>query len=177
MRNWFTTLAAILMLCAVSVVARAQTLPAGDYYIVAKHSHKALTAFEYDDGETYLGQSVRSDEMDDAQVWTIAPAGGKSDANSYTIHSRKYGTALSVGEENDYGDTSAALSGDNSTKAQPWRLRKHLNSYGLEAGKSGSALNVTGASLADDAYIIVYEASNSDNGQWLFYPARERTIA
>lgn len=176
-RNWLTAFTVLLVMVAASTVVRAQSLPAGDYYIVAKHSHKALTAFEYDDGEIYLGQSVRSDEMDDAQVWTVAPAGGKSDANSYTIHSRKYGTALSVGKKNDYGDTSAALSREPAANAPVWRLRKHLNSYGLEAGKSGSALNVTGASLADDAYIIVYEASNSDNGQWLFYPARERTIA
>src|SRR5690606_8878232 len=71
----------------------------------------------------------------------------------------------------------AALSKERTANAPVWRLRKHLNSYGLEADKSGSALNVTGASLADDAYIIVYEASTSDNGQWLFYPAWERTIA
>lgn len=177
MRNWFTTLAAILMLCAVSVVARAETLPAGDYYIVAKHSQKALTAFEYDDGDTYLGQAVRSEEMGDAQIWTIAPAGGKSDADSYTIRSRKYGTALSAGEENENGDTSATLSARHGAKAQIWRLGKHLTSYGLEAGKSGNALNVTGASTAGDAYIIVYQASTDDNAQWILYPAKERKTA
>src|SRR5690606_5586784 len=123
MRNWFTTLAAILMLCAVSVVARAETLPAGDYYIVAKHSQKALTAFEYDDGETYLGQSVRREEMGDAQIWTITPAGGRSDADSYTIRSRKYGTALSPGGENDNGDTGVVLSRQSSAKVAVWRLR------------------------------------------------------
>lgn len=177
MRNWFTTLAAILMLCAVSVVARAETLPAGDYYIVAKHSQKALTAFEYDDGETYLGQSVRREEMGDAQIWTITPAGGRSDADSYTIRSRKYGTALSPGGENDNGDTGVVLSRQSSAKVAVWRLRKHLNSYGVEAGKSGTALNVTGNSMADDAYIIVYDASIDDNAQWMLYPAKERNVA
>lgn len=177
MRKWFTTLAAILILCAVPVAVRAEPLPAGDYYIVARHSYKALTAFEYDDGEIYLGQSVRRDGMDDAQIWTIAPAGGKSDADSYTIHSRKYGTALSVGEENENGDTSATLSSKNRAGAQIWRLKKHLNSYGLEAGKSGNAMNVTGASLADDAFVIVYQASTDENAQWMLYPAKERKAA
>jgi len=174
MRKWFTTLAAILILCAVPVAVRAEPLPAGDYYIVARHSYKALTAFEYDDGETYLGQSVRRDGMDDAQIWTITPTGGKSDPGSYTIHSRKYGTALSVGEKDDYGIISVEIAAKNGARAQTWRLKKHLDSYGLEAGKSGKTLNVTFASLADNAPVIIYEASTDDNAQWILYPAKER---
>lgn len=142
-------------------------VPDGDYYIVAKHSLKALTAFEHADGSVVLGQSTRRPGTDAAQLWNVAAAA----EGGYRIRSRRSGMLLAGGEQNDNGDTGVTLKEERLAAGQSWHFRPYLNSYGIELGQSGVTLNVTGSSVADDADIIVYDAGEDDNAQWLLYPA------
>lgn len=170
------TVPAILMLWATTTQPSiAGMIEAGEYYIVAKHSYKALTVFETPEGQVDLGQMARSEEFEAAQVWTIAAS--PENADSYVIRSDAYGMVLAVGGENENGDTSVILAGDSEDPDQAWRLHRHSNSYSLEAGDSGLGLNVTGRSLADDAMVIIYDLDTADNAQWLLYPAAERQVA
>ncbi len=170
--------AACLMLAAITFLSVPATTVAagetggnqvseGDYYIVAKHSLKALTAIEHSDGSVVLGQSVRKPGVDAAQLWNVTAAGD----GSYRIRSKRYGTLLAEGEQNDNGDTGVALKPERSAGSSAWDFRSHLNSFGIELGRSGVTLNVTGASMDDDADIIVYDASEDENAQWLMYLA------
>ncbi|MFC6487250.1 M60 family metallopeptidase [Nitratireductor sp. GCM10026969] len=163
-----------VLLMAVSTTAAAVEIPEGDYYIVAKHSYKALTAFEDSEGEIVLGQSDRKPDNDPTQLWTITRASNKTGGESYRIRSRQYGSYLAEGDENENGDISVVLEDKQSANRKNWRFEPYLNSYGIELGNSGTTLNVTGSDLADDAQIIVYDASTDDNAQWLLYPLRDR---
>ncbi len=63
MRSWtpaLTAFPAALMLLLAVAPGLADAIEPGDYYLVARHSYKALTAFEGDAGEVVLGQSARN---------------------------------------------------------------------------------------------------------------------
>ncbi|MER9416072.1 M60 family metallopeptidase [Mesorhizobium sp. M0306] len=164
-------LVAGLLLAAIVTAAGAAEIPEGDYYIVAKHSYKALTAFEGRHGEIVLGQSARKPKDGPAQLWTITRATGETNGATYQIRSRRYGTYLAGGDEDENGNTSVVLKDEQSAEGQAWRFKPHLNSYGIELDDSGTTLNVRANERADDARIIVYDASLDDNAQWLLYPA------
>src|SRR5690606_14390570 len=140
-------------------------IPEGDYYIVAKHSLKALTASGDAGGDITLGQSDRRPGHDAAQLWNVAAAGD----GGYLIRSRRYGTLLGQGEQNGDGDTTVTLKPEAPAGARSWYFSPHQNSYEIEFEQGGFTLNVTGASMDDDAAIIVYDASEDDNAQWLMY--------
>jgi hypothetical protein len=164
-------LVAGLLLAAIATTTGAAEIPEGDYYIVAKHSYKALTAFEDRHGEIVLGQSARTPKDGPAQLWTITRATEKTNDATYQIRSRRYGTYLAEGDENENGDTSVVLRDKQSAGGQIWRFKPHLNSYGIEMDDSGTTLNVTGNERGDGAQIIVYDASLDDNAQWWLYSA------
>ena len=146
------------------------TIADGDYYIVAKHSSKALTVFDHGNGGRILGQSTRLVGSDTSQRWTISTVAG-SQGGGYRIQSKRDGAFLASGGANENGDTSVILKASPSAGDQAWQFTPHLNSYGIALGGSGTTLNVTGADTADDAKVIVYDASLDDNAQWLLYPA------
>lgn len=167
---WMTAIVIVLSLTSIKAVAGeadGTEVQEGDYYIVAKHSLKALTAFERAGGNIVLGQSARRPGADAAQLWSVAAAQG----GGYRIRSKRYGTLLADGGQNDNGDTGVTLKAEQLAAKQSWRFRPHLNGYGIELGQSGTTLNVTGSSVDDDADIIVYDASEDDNAQWLMYRA------
>jgi hypothetical protein len=159
-----------LLLAATVTAAGAAEIREGDYYIVSKHSYKALTAFEGRHGEIVLGQSARKPNDGPAQLWTITRATGETNDATYQIRSRKYGKYLAGGDDDENGDTSVVLEDEQSAE-QAWRFKPHLDSYGIELDDSGTTLNVRANERADDARIIVYDASLDDNAQWLLYPA------
>lgn len=159
-----------LLLAATVTAAGAAEIREGDYYIVPKHSYKALTAFDGRHGEIVLGQSARKPNDGPAQLWTINRATGETNDATYQIRSRKYGKYLAGGDEDENGDTSVVLEDEQSAE-QAWRFKPHLDSYGIELDDSGTTLNVRANERADDARIIVYDASLDDNAQWLLYPA------
>jgi len=165
------------LLMTVATAANTVEIPEGDYYIVAKHSYKALTAFESSDGEIVLGQSDRRPSKDPKQLWTITRSPAKASDAEYQIRSKRFELYLAEGDENENGDTSVVLKEEQSASGQIWRFKPHQNSYGIELGNSGTTLNVTGAEEADDAQIIVYDASPDDNAQWLLYPALDENEA
>lgn len=169
--RWMRTAIGMLWLAAAGVVTATEAgVTDGDYYLVAKHSSKALTTFERAGGQVVLGQSDRKPGLDPTQLWTLARVVDGAGAPTYVIRSKRYGSLLAKGDENENGDTGIALQSASTGDDRHWRLSPHLNGYGIELEQSGLTLNVTGASTADDAKVIVYDASLDDNAQWLLYP-------
>lgn len=159
-----------------SGVSSAEDLFEGEYYIVAKHSYKALTVLDDRKGHLVLGQTARRAGSDNSQLWRIHKQSGQAGTSEYTIRSSKYNLYLSGGGENENGDTSAVLLPEKTS----WWLEAYHNSYGIELKNTGQTLNVTGGEMADRALIIVYDASIEENAQWLLFPAGkvlEATIA
>jgi hypothetical protein len=113
-------LVAGFLLAAIATTAGAAEIPEGDYYIVAKHSYKALTAFEGEHSEMVLGQSARTPNDGPAQLWTIIRTTEKTNDATYQIRSGRYGTYLAEGDENENGDTRVVLKDTQSSGRQAW---------------------------------------------------------
>jgi hypothetical protein len=140
------------------------SLPAdGDYYILAKHSYKPLTAL--DTGG--VAQYAWSPRLEGGQVWTL-----KKEGAGYSVFSGKYKRYLAVEDKSKEAGSLAVTAADNAGRQQRWQLRPRLDAFSVVAGHSRYALDVSGSSRAEGAPVIQWdETSSSENQQFLLIPA------
>ncbi len=150
--------------------ANSQILPDGDYFLVAKHSSKALTAFEAAPNSVILGQSDYIDDDSIRQVWTISRT-VKNQDGVYNIRSKYFGGYLGTGADNDNGDVAVVL--NKRPMSGGWRLKKGTVGINIASVQSGMSLNVTGSDENDDAQIIVYDDSSEENATWRLFPVND----
>lgn len=136
------------------------------YYLIAKHSNKAL-----DVAGAGTGDGINVYQWSKANVtnqhWLLQDAGG----GYYYLVAKHSGKVLNVaGASKD--DAANVLQwkngGEDNSK---WRLEDAGDGYFyLIAKHSGKVLNVSGSATADGTNVIQYTKSNSDNSKWKFVP-------
>lgn len=148
-----------------------QPLPDGDYYIVVKHSYKAMSVV-IEQGTPTVKQMPLSQARAEQQIWTL-----QHRDDGYTLRARFGGQYLVIPDGSQDAGEVAQLANQAAEEGGTWLLQPSLDSYNLVARHSGQALGADGASREDGVDFLQWQAPNRDANEQFYFIAAGRVPA
>jgi hypothetical protein len=145
----------------------ATSIPAGVYQVVARHSGKALTAFNNGtaNGTNIEQNTIVDPQIADKQNWTVAPLG----SGQYQVIGSFSGRSMDVFNISTANGANINLWDYWGGNGQKVTLADTGGGYHrLSFVHSGKTVDVAGASTADGANVYQWQNTGGTNQQWKF---------
>ncbi|MGJ4860755.1 M60 family metallopeptidase [Labrys sp. La1] len=147
----------------------------GDYFLVAMPTLEALTVTNESGEGATLGQAPRQPGLDAAQLWTLMAIEGEGGKSLYQIRSKYNGRSLLAANCDRESDVEVKLLPDAGSFDRGWTVEPEGRGHRIEACGGARRMTIAGAQEHNQAKVILEPIAGQPGGQWLLYPAVERS--